>query len=177
MAASHIPIGAMAIAATLVVASDASAFADVRTAQIRIERTEEFRTGPIGGGRTLPDIRRHAVPAYMRTKGCMFYSNPNGQGSAMRQVVTDLVPGSEGAPIYHTLTTRLGDTWNDTISSVRCDFDQEAYCYATLYREADFVGPSTTIRGDVNRVVNLMAGTGWNDVVTSFQVACSQRRG
>ena len=166
----------MALVSILVALGSAhAASTEIQTAQLQIQREYQTRPGNFTD-RAVPDIRTRLMPAPLRNKGCWFYMDPNGQGQRMRQIVTDFVPGSEGAALYHTITTRLGNTWNDKISSVQCDFDPNVYCYTTLYSEADFVGRSTTIRGDVSRVVNLTAATGWDNAVTSFRVVCSQRR-
>ena len=161
--------------AILELGSGGAAAAGFQVTQLNIQRYEQLRKGEFSD-RKIPDIRNGIMPALLRNMGCWFYMDPNGGGTRMRQIVSDFVPGTEGAPLYHTITVGLGNTWNDKISSVQCDFDGNVYCYATLYRESNFAGPSTTIRGDSNRVVNLTAATGWDNAVTSFQVACTLRR-
>ncbi|WP_146199933.1 hypothetical protein [Roseicyclus mahoneyensis] len=160
-------------AAISVLSSVNSGSAQMQSGPLHVQPYDHIIRGD-STGRTMRDLIR-IVPTQLRNRGCWFYMDPNGQGQRMRQVVTDFVPGSEGAALYHTITTRLGNTWNNRISSVQCDFDASVYCYATLYREADFVGQSTTIRGDSNRVVNLTGATGWDNAVTSFRVVCSAR--
>lgn len=141
-------------------------------AQSQIERFGQTDRLQLRDGVRPYYLRGAAVPADMRRKGCWFYMDQNGGGQGMRQVVTDFVPGSEGAPLYHTITTNLGNTWNDKISSVICDHDNVAYCYAIVYRDSQFNGQNTTIRGGP-MPVNLNAAM--NNAVTSFRVVCSRR--
>jgi hypothetical protein len=97
------------------------------------------QSGPVGtsGGPTI------------QFAGCMYYEHANFGGKHTS------IPGG--------IRRRLGDDWNDEISSVACN----SYCELTVYEHRDFNGASRTFRGNISDV-----GDGWNDNISSMVAHC-----
>lgn len=81
---------------------------------------------------------------------CIFYEHLDGKGESLRS--------GTGA------RNRLGDTWNDRITSVRV----AAGCKVTIYEHPDFGGKSHTLFGGKKDMLYNLTDIGFDDSISSY---------
>jgi hypothetical protein len=166
------PLGLTLGTALALVSLAGTASAQIQPRDLRPQPFDHVLRGDVTG-RSVIDIRNR-VPARLQGAGCWFFDSYQAHGRSLRLNVTGLVPGSEGAPLYHVSVPQLEPRWNNTIQSVNCDHHERAVCHVTLFSNAGLAGPRLVIRGD-RGLVNLTDMHSAN-LPSSLTVVCSERR-
>ena len=86
-------------------------------------------------------------------RGCVYFQEPNFQGD-------------RGQILEIEDRDRLGNRWDDRISSVRC----ASSCRLIAYERLDYRGEMQLFTGSVPEI-----GDDWNDKISSMRVTCRRQ--
>lgn len=117
------------------------------------------------------------MPMTVKGKGCTFYENANGGGESWHKAVGWLYSEpnqSNSKYVYAESMPTLGDWWNDRISSLKCDMNENVRCSVALYKDANMGGQDAAFDA-AGGLINLDQ-YGFNDQVSSAMIFCTKMK-